>query len=262
METKVLMENWKKYNENPYQLMLEQFDKKLINENQLYDRWEKEFLREFKQFEKEIQILEENVLSSVGKKAKKAATYLKDKVSDFILKKSIQLMEMGKKSAMAAFRGLVKLLVKAKKFAESHPLIVAGLIIVVVMMMSATAQASVVKGGVPIQPPDIDLVKGLIKYAADQDPMNTSLYEEAIRTVIEIQDAFAGDKAVDVSDMSKPAQKWIKLAMNWKNKVQTGQGDSAGALAKLIDAGENLYGKITIDGPGKFSGGFTKKIPK
>ena len=46
------MENWKKFNENPFQLMLEQYDRKVINENQLYERWERQTIREIDQIQK------------------------------------------------------------------------------------------------------------------------------------------------------------------------------------------------------------------
>ena len=86
METKLIMENWKKFNENPFQLMLEQYDRKVINETQLYERWERQTIREFNQIQKEL--LEEGLVDTLKATGQKVGDFLKgisEKVSDFVL---------------------------------------------------------------------------------------------------------------------------------------------------------------------------------
>ena len=94
------MENWKKFNENPFQLMLEQYDRKVIHETQLYERWERQTIREFNQIQK--QLLEEGLLDTLKAAGQKVGDFLKgisEKVSDFVLKKSIHIVEMAKSAA-------------------------------------------------------------------------------------------------------------------------------------------------------------------
>ena len=55
-----LMENWRKYQNNPFQLLCEQHDKYLISEEQLFKIWEQNTLNEYTKlceidWEKEIE---------------------------------------------------------------------------------------------------------------------------------------------------------------------------------------------------------------
>ena len=203
METKLIMENWKKFNENPFQLMLEQYDRKVINETQLYERWEKQTIREFNQIQKEL--LEEGLLDTLKAAGQKVGDFLKgisEKVSDFVLKKSIQIVEMAKSAAFTALRGAKKLYDIVADFCSKRPLFckVVGmaLLVIIVYLIAAIiyspdAQARLTQGGKPISANKFNFIKGvtndLVNDKTTKASQNLDLFAKGLAELQELQDS-------------------------------------------------------------------------
>jgi|TARA_B100000282_G_C31720519_1_gene485735 hypothetical protein len=203
METKLIMENWKKFNENPFQLMLEQYDRKVINETQLYERWERQTIREFNQIQK--QLLEEGLLDTLKAAGQKVGDFLKgvsEKVSDFVLKKSIQIVEMAKKATFAALRAAKKLYDIVADFCSDRPLfckiVGMALLVIIVYLIAAiiyspSAQAKLTQGGKPIDSAKFNFIKGvtndLVSDKTSKASKNIDLFAKALKELQQLQDS-------------------------------------------------------------------------
>ena len=163
---KLIMETWKKFenatkdkethvflfeNSEPvktnFNVLLEQYDSNSITEEQLVSLWEASFDYEHEQLLNEIEAL---------KKVGALAGKIKEKVSDFLLKKSIQLVAMARKGVMAAAKVGGSLLKVVGRFKQSHPIlfkivsvivISAGMFALMAAIDSPEAQAAILPAG-------------------------------------------------------------------------------------------------------------------
>ena len=216
------MENWKKFNENPFQLMLEQYDRKVINETQLYERWEKQTIREFKDlvlkedvrdffaaaspsfvdFEKEADLTADPNYKTPKERASEMFDGVSEKVADFILKKSIQIVEMAKGAVFAALRAAKKLYDMVAGFCSEHPLFckVVGmaLLVIIVYLIAAiiyspAAQAKLTQGGKPLSDQKFNFIKGvtndLVSDKTTKASKNLDLFAKGLAELQELQDS-------------------------------------------------------------------------
>ena len=95
---KLIMENWRKYNVAPFQLMLEQYDKNVLSEKQLFEIWQKDTLKELKQLDEIDWEKEAELTADPSYKPPQDRPGLVqkgwEKVNDWILEKSVQLVEL------------------------------------------------------------------------------------------------------------------------------------------------------------------------
>jgi len=267
METKLIMENWKKFNENPYQLMLEQYDRKVINETQLYERWEKEFDREFNQLEKELLILEQSIVDKareVGQKIGQAVGKVKDKISDFVLEKTIQIMQMAKRAGFAALKAGAKIFEKVGKFCKNRPIlckILATLLLFLVMsvFLAPEAQAKLAAGGKPISIDKYNFIKGI---AAKSQTFDTA--EHFIRGVAELEKLQNAKELVDVNTLKGAAKVVYKLGTSELKDMISSidspdipkeyKAQTINVIKSIMDFGSRTTAEIINDAPDAFRG--------
>ena len=296
METKLIMENWKKFNENPFQLMLEQYDRKVINETQLYERWEKQTIREFNQIQKEL--LEEGLVDTLKATGQKVGDFLKgisEKVSDFVLKKSIQIVEMAKKALFPAVRAAKKLYDMIEDFCSSRPLFckVVGIALLVIilyliaaMIYASPAEAKLTQGGKPVIDVKFDFTKGVINDLVNQkgSPVADQVddYARSLKLLQQLQDSPESFPVEKLEGLSKKiAETASKLydGLVATAKDKSLQADdrkgAADILDMMIDLGkrtEAIYEEVYIKARNQYGSktvSFTrasidtlKKVPK
>ena len=270
METKLIMENWKKFNENPFQLMLEQYDRKVINENQLYERWERQTIREFDQIQKEL--LEEGLLDTIKAAGAKVGDFLKgvsDKISDFVLKKSIQIVEMAKNAVFAALRAAKKLYDMVAGFCSDRPLfckiVGMSLLVIIVFLISAIiyspeAQAKLMQGGKPLGDNKFQFIKGVAnELVSDPDLPQAGRLTDIAKALIELEEMQASPKNFDVEKLqgvskiiakvgSGQFDELLKVAADESLKLPE-RKESFDLIKKMIDLGRRTqayYEKIDL----------------
>lgn len=309
METKLIMENWKKFNENPFQLMLEQYDRKVINETQLYERWEKQTIREFKDlvlkedvrdffaaaspsfvdFEKEADLTADPNYKTPKERASEMFDGVSEKVADFILKKSIQIVEMAKSAVFAALRAAKKLYDMVAGFCSEHPLFckVVGmaLLVIIVYLIAAiiyspSAQAKLTQGGKPLGDNKFQFIKGVTNDLVN-DPMSSASKNmgQMAKALTELEKMQASPKNFDIDKLkgvskiiakfgSREYDELLKLASDQSLKMPD-RKESLDLIKKMIDLGRRTKAWYsTLDVGGDFGAnvkagiGTLKNIPK
>jgi len=275
-DMKLIMETWRKFesisndkethvflfeNSEPvktnFNVLLEQYDDKSITEEQLVSLWEASFDYEHEQLLNEIEAL---------KKAGALAGKIKEKVADWMLKSSIQLVEMAKRGVGLAAKLGKKLLSVVGRFKESHPLIFkvvsvivlsAGMFALMAVLDSPEAQAAIMPAGgeetaVPtgkgggISSGAYEALRGLVH----ESDASGSAKTKAMALIDKIQ------KSKEVVDLSQMKTEFGQLAKAQNETLEglfrlaKGAGgaerdqEAAEYLLKMIDIGKKVTYKI------------------
>jgi len=135
------MENWRKYNNDPFQLLCERYNKKIITEEQLFEQWQQNTSAELVQLLEEVGIDWEKEAEKVEdpdykppheRKGKLAKGW--EKVNDWILQKSIQIVELAKTAGLKALKSIAWLVKKIQSFCKSHPIICKAAVMLLIMV--------------------------------------------------------------------------------------------------------------------------------
>ena len=202
---KLLIENWRKYNSSPFQLMCEQHDKALISEQQLFKRWEDMVLLELQQLEEIDWGKEAEMTADPDYKPphQRAGTLdaAREKVNDWLLKKSVQLVELAKRNALNALKSLKWLINKINSFCDRFPivckvakwtLVVIAFYITFAFLFENEAQAKLYRSGKPVDDGVVNAMKGQLVDIIDSSNAkgkDTKALYELLAQIDEIHDS-------------------------------------------------------------------------
>jgi HAMP domain-containing protein len=172
---KLIMENWRKYNNDPFQLLCERYNKKLITEKQLFEQWQQNTSEELEQllleidWEKEAGKVEDPDYKPPHERKGMLAKGW-EKINDWILQKSIQIVELAKAGGMKALKSIAWLVKKIQSFCGKYKAIckiaVATLTVVALFVIFANiteAQAAIEYKGQPLDDTKINVIKGMAR---------------------------------------------------------------------------------------------------
>ena len=168
-----LMENWRKYQKDPFQVLCERRDKRLISEEQLFKTWERNTLNEYTKlceidWEKEAELTADpDYKPPQDRPGMLQQAWIK--INDWILEKSVQLVELAKRSAVRAIKSIAWLLKKIKDFCSAHKtlckvifitLMVIAFYIAFTVLFENEAQAKLYRGKKPMSDTQVNAMKG------------------------------------------------------------------------------------------------------
>lgn len=156
---KLLFESWREYSKPPqdesFLSLLKEHDNKKISDQQLFLEWKKQTTAELEQlneidWEKEAELTADPNYKPPHERPGMLSKGW-EKVNDFLLEKSIQLIELGKRSFSAALKALSWLNKQIDRFREKHPmlynvikvLLVALFLYLLYQLTTGEAQASI-----------------------------------------------------------------------------------------------------------------------
>jgi len=197
----LLMENWRKYNNAPFELMCEQYDKKLITDDKLADFWKQETLREFKQlneidWEKEAELTADPNYKPPQERPGMLQQQW-EKINNWILEKSVQLVELAKRSAMAALKSISWLLKKIKAFCSTNKtlckvifttLMVIAFYIAFTLLFENEAQAKLYRGKKPMSDTQVNAMKGYLYDVIDNKQADGGDVEPFVKLMTKIDE--------------------------------------------------------------------------
>ena len=177
----LLFENWRKYNNNPFELMCEQYDKKLLTEEKLFEYWKQTTIKELEQlneidWEKEAELTADPDYKPPHERRGEMLQRGWEKINDWILEKSIQLVELAKRNAVRAIGSIKWLVDKIDDFCDRFPtvctiakwtLAVVALYIAFAFLFENEAQAKLVRNGRPVSDKVVDAMKGQLSDIID-----------------------------------------------------------------------------------------------
>jgi hypothetical protein len=198
------MENWRKYNNAPFDLMCEQYDKKLITEDKLADFWKQETLREFKQlneidWEKEAELTADPNYKPPQERPGMLAKLQQqwEKINNWILEKSVQLVELARRSAMGALKSISWLLKKIKDFCSANKtlckvifitLMVIAFYIAFTILFENEAQAKLYRGNKPMSDTQVNSMKGYLYDVIDSKQADGGDVEPFVKLMTKIDE--------------------------------------------------------------------------
>lgn len=250
---KLIMENWRKYNDNPFGLLCEQYDKKIITEEQLFERWEKDTLKEIQElsevnWEKEAAKLD----APEGETTKKRGII--GRINDWILMKLVQLESLFKRGLKLAIKAIATVIRGIKRFCSDRSicklavatLVVVGTFLIIAMINEAHAKiAHPTKPDLVLSQDIVDVMKGDIavlydslmdaKEAMDDTTlgMTTADLAETMQKINEMQETVGTESFAKPSDEATGNVKkiWEHLIDNLEGVEKSAKGE-AGELKK------------------------------
>ena len=170
---KLLIENWRKYNNEPFALMCEQHQKSLITEQELFARWEAMVLLEIEKleeidWEKEAELTADPDYKPPQERAGMLARGWQ-RINDWILEKSVQLIELAKTSAQKALSSIRWLVDKIQDFCAEYSLVckiakwtlaVVAIYILAAFVFENEAEAKLYRSGQPLPDTIVNAMKG------------------------------------------------------------------------------------------------------
>ena len=232
---KLIMENWRKYNDNPFGLLCEQYDKKIITEEQLFERWEKDTLKEIQELS-EVNWEKEAAKLDAPEGAKKRG--IMGSINDWILMKLVQLESLFKRGKKLAIKAISTVIRGIRRFCSDRAaicklavgtLVVVGTFLIIAMINEVHAKiAHPTKPGVVLSQDIVDVMKGDIavlydslmdaKEAMDDTTlgMTTTDLAEAMQKINEMQETVGTESFANSSD---GATKNVKKV--WDHLIET-----------------------------------------
>ena len=224
-----------------FKLMLESYDSGSLTGDELLEKWNKSV-------DYEAARLDEIVGALKG---------MFGKVSDFILKVSIQAHELAKRGLQSAASAAQKIFGSAERFKEENPnlykaAVVVGVTVAVFGLMAAldadSAQAAIKTPGIAdggiagdtLKPGAIDALQGMISMKQDADP---EMVQKALRLVQKAAE-FQGE--VDLSELKSDYAKFASDQLDVLDQIVAKareEGTDSKAfkfLQKMRQAGENV----------------------
>ena len=275
-----IMENWRKYNNEPFQLMLEQYDRKILTEKQLFETWQKDTLKELEQlneidWEKEAELTADPDYKPPQEREGMLAKGW-EKVNDWILTKSIQIVDLAKRSAQAAIKSIVWLVRKISDLCKEYKticqiaimtLMVIAFYIAMAYLFENEAQAKIYRKGKPLSDDTVNILKGqlsdMIDVGIEDGTPGTDRGQKIMYELLSNIDEMHESK--DKIEIFKSKENSTRLLNNlweyasdyWNSKSDLGKSHSTEEKVSLIkrwmDVGKRVkawYNEIVIDQPG------------
>ena len=239
--------------------LMESIDKRVITEEAAFRIWEGSVDYQMRQFLTESMM---DDLKSAYETVKGGAIKIKDKISsvasaawekanDFILKISIQAINMATKSVSGIVSAARKLASAVERFREDHPILFKIIMIIVIMLIvfgimslfGGEAQAAVKaaggKGaGGTLSEPQYEALRGALDQYGSTGGMDQMIDTgEAIKA---LDAAYKGGKTVDMNTLGKFNQGAWKVVQGVINDAKGGDSGAWELLQKWGDVGSKL----------------------
>jgi hypothetical protein len=221
-DTNIFLMNEGKYKESSFSLLLEQADKGVITEEELYQTWSKSFDYEWSLMEEGFMDAVKSGVSTVKGWYNSAAT----KISDMFLTASVQVYQILQRSAETGIQALSKLFGPMKRIMQNHPRLTK-------LVVCATALAIMFAGW--------QLIDESMAQAAVKGRTGAALPDHAVDALRGITSEFGAALADVPGDASEVTRKIkaFELTMDSIRAI-----DSARQGAELIDLTQQAQSKV------------------
>ena len=250
---KLLFENWRKYNSDPFQLMCEQYDKKLLTEEKLFEHWKQTTLKEFEQlneinWEKEAELTADADYKSPQDRKSDMLQRGQEKVNDWLLKKSIQLIELAKRNATRAIGSIKWLIEKIDTFCDRFPivckvakwtLVVVAFYIAFAFLFENEAQAKLYRSGKPVSDGVVDAMKGQLVDIIDLRNRDDGADPELYKLLAQIDSLHDSKSPHEFMKSKEKVDKGLRILYDGVKDVWQQTGEQANIPEK--DAKELVY---------------------
>jgi hypothetical protein len=256
-----LMENWRKYQNNPFQLLCEQHDKQLISEEQLFKIWEQNTLNEYTKlceidWEKEAEL----TADPDYKPPQDRPGMLQkgwEKINDWILEKSVQLVELARRSAGRALGSIAWLIKKVRDlcagFKTLCKLIIMTLAVIAFyiafhLIFESEAQAKLYRGRKPMTDTQVNAMKGELYDIIDLRQEKGQDHSQLVRLMAKIDDIHQAKGKHDILKAKDGTDRALNSLWNGVVEMWKGEGTSAAipeeertkTVIRWIDIGERV----------------------
>ena len=274
---KLLIENWKKYNAAPFELMCEQHQKSLISDQELFSRWETMVLCEIAKLEEIDWEREAEMAAKPDYKPphEREGALAKgwEKINDWILEKSIQLVELAKRNAMKALKSIKWLIEKIGVFCDRFPtvcniakwtLVVVAFYIAFAFLFENEAQAKLYRSGKPVDDVIVSGMKGQLSDIIDSSKAKGRDTSKLYKLLAQIDEIHDSKTPRDFMKKKETVDKGLRLLYDglketWNNTGTAADlppGEGKELVARWIDIGERTtawYRESTIKMKGYMS---------
>ena len=263
---KLLFENWRKYNENPFQLMCEQYERKVITEAQLLERWEQIAITELNElnqqlneidWEKEAELTADPDYKPPHERRSEFLQKGWEKINDWILKQSIRITEMARTAKMAALKAAVWLYTKVQDFCDNYPItckIVAFTLLVIICYIIASilfakdAQAKLYQGKKPLNDSEYHFIKGRLSDKILSKNVTDPKQEKAIKSLFkilkEMEKMQESPKQIDIlkakGGVGQELNKLLQELESTRQQFKAARGGQSG-VGKLTEPKEKMF---------------------
>ena len=286
-DMKLIMETWRKFedasknkethvflfeNKKPvktnFNVLLEQYDNKQLTEDQLVKLWEDSFNYEYEQLLKEVDWEKEaEMTADPDYKPPQERGGVMEKIGDFVLKKSIQVVEMAKRGVAAAAKLGKGLLSALGRFKESHPILfkIVSVIVLSAAMFALMAALDSPEAMAKIAPPELGADVDSALPSSKSGGISSTAYE-ILRGLVHESDVSGKVKteAIDLIDKAQKLKGTVDLSALdhsgsefaaeqlryldglWSVAKEGGEQSTQAQeyLAKLYEIGKNVTYKI------------------
>jgi len=258
---KLLFENWRKYNNNPFELLCEQHDKQIISEKRLFEIWEQNTLKEYIQlceidWEKEAELTAE---PDYKPPHERPGMFQKgwEKVNDWVLEKSIQLVELARRSGLRAIKSIGWLLKKIKDFCSAHKtlckvifitLTVIAFYVAFHLIFENEAQAKIYRGRKPMNDTQVNAMKGQLYDIIELRQEKRQEHSQLVRLMATIDDIHQSKSKHDILKNKNGVDRALNTLWDGVIEMWKGEGTSAEipkeertrTVVRWIDIGERV----------------------
>lgn len=268
----LLFENWRKYNSNPFELMCEQYDKKLLTEEKLFEYWKQTTIKELEQLN-EIDWEKEAELTADPdyKPPQERRGEMLEKVNDWILKKSIQLVELAKRNAVRAIGSIKWLVDKIDDFCYRFPtvctiakwtLVIVALFIAFAFLFANEALAKLARDGRLVDDAVVAAMKGNLVDIIDNAEGKGKTPKHLYKLLAQIDVLHDAKTPHDFAKGKENVDKGLRLAYDfvgdaWRGELEgISKEESRKMVGRWIDIGERTrawYREETIKTDGFLS---------
>jgi len=201
-----------------------------------------------------------------------------EKINDWILEKSIQIVELAKRTAIAAVKSVVWLIKKIQRFCGSHPTIckiaiitltVVAFYIAIAFLFENEAQAKLYRGKKPVSDSVVDVLKGELSDIIDSRDKglggkdNSELY----KLLANIDEMHQSKEKHDFLNSKEKADKILEYLYDNAQDMWRGEGsyekfsekERKDIVMRWGDIGSRIkawYNEVTI----KYESGFSQSI--
>ena len=257
----ILLENWRKHNQTPFLLLCERYDKQLISEEQLFKTWQQDTLKEYIQlceidWEKEAEL----TADPDYKPPQERPGMLQqgwEKINDWILEKSVQLVELAKRSARRALGSIAWLIKKARDFCAAFKtlckLIIMTLTVIAFyiafhLIFESEAQAKLYQGRKPMTDTQVNAIKGELYDIIDLRQEKGQDHSQLVRLMAKIDDMHQAKGKHDILKAKDGTDRALNSLWKGVQEMWKGEGTSAAipeeertkTVIRWIDIGERV----------------------
>ena len=256
-----LMENWRKYQNNPFQLLCEQHDKHLISEEQLFKIWEQNTLNEYTKlceidWEKEAELTADPDYKSPQDRPGILQKGW-EKINDWILEKSVQLVELAKRSARRALGSIAWLIKKVRDFCAGFKTLCKLIIMTLTaiafyiafhLIFESEAQAKLYRGRKPMTDTQVNAIKGELYDIIDLRQKKGQDHSQLVRLMAKIDDIHQAKGKHDILKAKDGTDRALNSLWEGVREMWKGEGTSAAipeeertkTVIRWIDIGERV----------------------